>query len=91
MEQRLHRKPCCAKQACFAASVLWSVERNARNHWNAAVGGLTINVRKMLMEMDQQLYEECQKKWEEEEFQSQVEKNRKEYWQKIEALAEKAA
>ena len=25
MEQRLHRKPCCAKQACFAASVLWSV------------------------------------------------------------------
>ena len=46
----------------------------------------------MLMEMDQQLYEECQKKWEEEEFQSQVEeKNRKEYWQKIEALAEKAA
>lgn len=72
---------------CFGA-----FERNARNHWNAAVGGLTINVRKMLMEMDQQLYEECQKKWEEEEFQSQVEeKNRKEYWQKIEALAEKAA
>jgi hypothetical protein len=37
---------------CFGA-----FERNARSHWNAAVGGLTINVRKMLMEMDQQLYE----------------------------------
>jgi serine/threonine-protein phosphatase 2A regulatory subunit B' len=71
---------------CFGA-----FERNARNHWNAAVGGLTINVRKMLMEMDQQLFEECQKKWEEEESKAEeVEANREQYWRKIEELAEGA-
>ena len=72
---------------CFGA-----FERNARNHWNSAVGGLTINVRKMLMEMDQELYEECQKQWEEEESQSRVkEENRQQNWKKIDALAAKAA
>ena len=71
---------------CFGA-----FERNARNHWNAAVGGLTINVRKMLIEMDQQLFEECQKKWEEEESKAEeVEANREQYWRKIEELAEGA-
>ena len=67
-------------------------ERNARNHWISAVGGLTINVRKMLMEMDQELYEECQKQWEEEESESRVkEENRQQNWKKIDALAAKAA
>merc|ERR1712216_16507 len=71
---------------CFGA-----FERNARSHWNAAVGGLTVNVRKMLMEMDQQLFEECQKKWEEEESTAEeVEANREQYWRKVEELAEGA-
>merc|ERR1712216_773409 len=70
---------------CFGA-----FERNARSHWNAAVGGLTVNVRKMLMEMDQQLYEECQRNWEEEELRSQeTEENRKQRWKQVEALAAK--
>merc|ERR1712216_1055138 len=71
---------------CFGAS-----ERNTRNHWNAAVGGLTINVRKMLMEMDQQLFEECQKNWEEEESKAEeLEANRAQHWRKIEELAQGA-
>ena len=44
------------------------------------------------MEMDQELYEECQKQWEEEESQSRVkEENRQQNWKKIDALAAKAA
>jgi serine/threonine-protein phosphatase 2A regulatory subunit B' len=71
---------------CFGA-----FERNARSHWNAAVSGLTANVRKMLMEMDQQLYEECQANWNEEELRSQeTEENRKQRWKQVEALAAKA-
>ena len=55
------------------------------------VGGLTINVRKMLMEMDQQLFEECQKNWEEEESKAEeLEANRAQHWRKIEELAQGA-
>eukprot|EP00982_Pelagococcus_subviridis_P009908 30957-Pelagococcus_subviridis.AAC.14 len=71
---------------CFGA-----LERNAQNHWNAAVGGLTINVRKMLMEMDQPLFEKCQKEWEQEVLASATEEqNRQQYWKKVEALADKS-
>lgn len=44
-----------------------ALERNARSHWNAAVHGLTCNVRKMFMELDPQLYEQCRKQFEEDE------------------------
>ena len=55
------------------------------------MSGLTANVRKMLMEMDQQLYEECQANWNEEELRSQeTEENRKQRWKQVEALAAKA-
>ena len=41
--------------------------------------------------MDQQLFEECQKKWEEEESKAEeVEANREQYWRKVEELAEGA-
>lgn len=44
-----------------------ALERNARSHWNAAVHGLTCNVRKMFMELDPGLYEQCRKQFEEDE------------------------
>ena len=46
----------------------------------------------MLMEMDQQLYEECQKNWEEEELKlKKTEEHRQQYWKKVEAVANKAS
>jgi serine/threonine-protein phosphatase 2A regulatory subunit B' len=43
------------------------------------------------MEMDQQLFEECQKKWEEEESKSEeMEANRQQVWRKVEELAQRA-
>lgn len=44
-----------------------ALERNARSHWNAAVHGLTCNVRKMFMELDPGLYEQCRKQFEDDE------------------------
>mmetsp|Transcript_15444 Transcript_15444/g.39345 ORF Transcript_15444/g.39345 Transcript_15444/m.39345 type:complete len:469 (-) Transcript_15444:18-1424(-) len=36
-----------------------ALENNARTHWNSAVHGLTCNVRKMFMDMDQSLWDMC--------------------------------
>jgi serine/threonine-protein phosphatase 2A regulatory subunit B' len=44
-----------------------ALERNTRSHWNQAVHGLTLNVRKMFLEMDQELFQECQRKYQEDE------------------------
>ncbi|KAK4792283.1 hypothetical protein SAY86_022718 [Trapa natans] len=41
-----------------------ALERNIGNHWNQAVHGLSVNVRKMFMEMDVELYQECQRQYE---------------------------
>ena len=48
-------------------AVLPALERNARSHWNPAVHGLTVNVRKMFQEMDSALYDQCRKRFENEE------------------------
>mmetsp|Transcript_23850 Transcript_23850/g.74554 ORF Transcript_23850/g.74554 Transcript_23850/m.74554 type:complete len:491 (-) Transcript_23850:60-1532(-) len=65
-----------------------ALERNARYHWNAAVHGLTCNVRKMFVEMDQQLFEQCQRQFEEEEQQAQSKaEERERNWARLEAMA----
>jgi len=67
--------------------VFGALERNA-DHWNAAVHSLTLNVRKMFQEMDAALYEECERKYREEErLRDQVEQQRAQKWQSIEAQA----
>ncbi|CAI5466773.1 unnamed protein product [Closterium sp. Yama58-4] len=65
-----------------------ALERNARSHWNQAVNGLTINVRKMFLEMDQPLYDECQRQFLEEEGRAaDVEELRAATWQRLEEAA----
>jgi serine/threonine-protein phosphatase 2A regulatory subunit B' len=63
-----------------------ALERNTRNHWNQAVHGLTLNVRKMFLEMDQELFQECQRKYQEDEAKAQgVEEKREATWKRLEA------
>jgi serine/threonine-protein phosphatase 2A regulatory subunit B' len=50
--------------------VFGSLEKTAMTHWNASVNGLTINVRKMLQELDNELFEETRLKWHEREDKS---------------------
>ncbi|KAK7245074.1 hypothetical protein RIF29_39905 [Crotalaria pallida] len=66
-----------------------ALEKNIKSHWNQAVNGLTVNVRKMFLEMDAELFEECQRQYEEKEAKAkEVEEQRELNWK---LLAEAAA
>ncbi len=63
-----------------------ALERNTRSHWNQAVHGLTLNVRKMFLEMDQELFQECQRKFQEDEAKAKgLEEKREDTWNRLEA------
>jgi len=68
--------------------VFGALERNVRSHWNAAVHGLTCNVKKMFVEMDATLHDECLRLLEEEEAQSvSVKRQREDNWRRVEQMA----
>ncbi|KAL9269025.1 Serine/threonine protein phosphatase 2A 57 kDa regulatory subunit B' alpha isoform-like protein [Drosera capensis] len=65
-----------------------ALEKNIQSHWNQAVHGLTINVRKMFLEMDVELFEECQRQYEEKQARAQeLEERREQAWRKLEEVA----
>ncbi|KAG1367628.1 Serine/threonine protein phosphatase 2A 57 kDa regulatory subunit B' kappa isoform [Cocos nucifera] len=65
-----------------------ALEKNSRSHWNQAVLNLTMNVRKMLSEIDEELFLACQRKFEEdEERREAVEEKRKMTWERLEGAA----
>ncbi|KAF7818671.1 serine/threonine protein phosphatase 2A 57 kDa regulatory subunit B' beta isoform-like [Senna tora] len=68
-----------------------ALEKNIQSHWNQAVHGLTVNVRKMFMEMDAELFEECQRQYEEKEGKAkEVEEKRQLNWKRLaDAAAER--
>ncbi|KAJ4898325.1 Serine/threonine protein phosphatase 2A 57 kDa regulatory subunit B' beta isoform [Raphanus sativus] len=66
-----------------------ALEKNIQSHWNQAVHGLTTNIKKMFMEMDPELFEECQRQYEEKQAKcKEVEEQRLLSWKR---LAEAAA
>lgn len=66
-----------------------ALEKNIRSHWNQAVNGLTVNVRKMFLEMDVELFEECQRQFEEREANAkELEEQRELTWQRLAAAAD---
>lgn len=68
--------------------IMDALEKNMHSHWNQAVHGLTANVRRMFMEMDAELYEECQKRIEEKEAQvEELQEQRELKWKQLEAQA----
>lgn len=61
-----------------------ALEKNIQSHWNQAVHGLTINIRKMFLEMDVELFEECQREHAEREAKArEVEEQRELTWKKL--------
>ncbi len=63
-----------------------ALERNIHSHWNQAVHGLTLNVRKMFLEMDQEVFQECQHKFQEDEAKSKgLDEKREDTWKRLEA------
>jgi len=65
-----------------------ALEKNIQSHWNQAVHGLTVNVRKMFLEMDVELFEECQRQYAEREAKArELEEQRELMWQRLAATA----
>lgn len=66
-----------------------ALEKNIQSHWNQAVHGLTVNVRKMFLDMDAELFEECQNQYEEKESRAkEVEEQRELTWKRLADVAE---
>ncbi|KAI3687833.1 hypothetical protein L1987_81536 [Smallanthus sonchifolius] len=65
-----------------------ALETNIQGHWNPAVHGLTSNIRKMFMEMDAQLFEECQRQYAEKQAHAEMAQDqRQQTWQRLEDSA----
>ncbi|KZV26183.1 serine/threonine protein phosphatase 2A 57 kDa regulatory subunit B' beta isoform [Dorcoceras hygrometricum] len=68
--------------------VIGALEKNIQSHWNPAVHGLTVNIRKMFVEMDSELFEECQRQYAERESKiRELEEQRELMWQRLAAAA----
>ncbi|CAN8257256.1 unnamed protein product [Cochlearia groenlandica] len=66
-----------------------SLERNIESHWNQAVHGLSTNIKRMFMEMDPELFEECQQHFEEKQANSkEVEEQRQSMWKRLDEVVE---
>ncbi|KAL4575243.1 hypothetical protein LXL04_022085 [Taraxacum kok-saghyz] len=64
------------------------LEKNIRGHWNSAINGLTGNVRKMFIEMDAELFEDCSDQYmEKEAMDVKMLEKRELNWKKLEAIA----
>ncbi|KAG5253241.1 hypothetical protein OIU76_020942 [Salix suchowensis] len=65
-----------------------ALEKNIHGHWNQAVHGLTVNVRKMFLEMDTELFEECQRQYVEKKSRARdVEEQRELTWKRLADVA----
>ncbi|CAL9229006.1 unnamed protein product [Arabidopsis halleri] len=66
-----------------------SLEKNIESHWNQAVHGLSANIKRMFMEMDPELFEDCQQQYEEKQAKSkQVEEQRQSRWRRLDEAVE---
>ncbi|KAK4377711.1 hypothetical protein RND71_004007 [Anisodus tanguticus] len=65
-----------------------ALQKNIDNHWNQVIHGLTVNVRKMFMEMDADLFDECQRQYSEKAARAtELEEQRELRWQRLAAAA----
>ncbi|KAK6156331.1 hypothetical protein DH2020_010579 [Rehmannia glutinosa] len=65
-----------------------ALEKNIRGHWNQAIVGLSSNIRRMFLEMDTELFEECQRQYEERQARAgEMEEQRELNWKRLEEVA----
>lgn len=64
------------------------MEKNIRGHWNQVVQSLTMNVRKIFSDADQALFDECLKRFQEEEINDREKQEKREsIWKQLEDVA----
>ncbi|KAE8685257.1 Serine/threonine protein phosphatase 2A 59 kDa regulatory subunit B' gamma isoform [Hibiscus syriacus] len=65
-----------------------ALERNMRHHWNPAVQSLTLNVRKIFLDADQALFDECLARFQEDEAKGKdMQEKRELIWKRLEDVA----
>lgn len=65
-----------------------ALERNTRGHWNQAVQSLTLNVRKIFSDADQELFDECLVRFQEDEVkQRETQEKQDLIWKRLEDMA----
>eukprot|EP00252_Welwitschia_mirabilis_P009236 TRINITY_DN21627_c0_g1_i1.p1 TRINITY_DN21627_c0_g1~~TRINITY_DN21627_c0_g1_i1.p1 ORF type:complete len:559 (-),score=89.40 TRINITY_DN21627_c0_g1_i1:273-1949(-) len=65
-----------------------ALEKNSAHHWHRAVHGLTMNVKQMFLEMDENLFKECQLKLQEDEIKARESMQKREaIWRTLEDVA----
>ena len=65
-----------------------ALEKNTQGHWNQAVQSLTLNVRKIFSDADQALFDECLKKFQEDEIKRrEMQEKRESKWKQLEDVA----
>lgn len=65
-----------------------AMEENTRNHWNQAVRSLTLNVRKIFSDVDQELFDECLATFQEDETkEKETQVKRESTWKRLEDVA----
>lgn len=65
-----------------------ALEKNIRGHWNQAIIGLSSNVRRMFLEMDPELFEECQRQHDERQARAgELKEHRELTWKRLEEVA----
>lgn len=65
-----------------------ALENNVHSHWNHSVLNITLNVRKMFLKMDDELFSVCHSRFMEERFNLTLEtEKRKEVWKHLENAA----
>lgn len=73
-------------------AVVSGVEKNLRDHWNKSIQEQSLYVKKILEELDPQLFDECMRKFEQEESKAQhVRRKRELIWKQLESMAARAA
>ncbi|XP_039141700.1 serine/threonine protein phosphatase 2A 59 kDa regulatory subunit B' gamma isoform-like [Dioscorea cayenensis subsp. rotundata] len=65
-----------------------ALEKNKQEHWNQAVQSLTLNVRKLFLDADQELFEECLTKFQENKAKERELQDKRELiWKRLEEIA----
>uniref|UniRef100_A0A1D1YWY2 Serine/threonine protein phosphatase 2A regulatory subunit n=1 Tax=Anthurium amnicola TaxID=1678845 RepID=A0A1D1YWY2_9ARAE len=65
-----------------------AMERNTNSHWNQAVQSLTLNVRKLFLDADPELFDDCLLRFQEDEVKElEAREKRESTWKRLEDLA----
>ena len=65
-----------------------ALEKNTRSHWNQAVQSLTLNVKKIFSDIDQELFDECLLSFQEDESkEKETQDKRESTWKHLEDVA----